>query len=72
VSTSVEPRIQSQRLRELATEMGYRGGKSIFDDFGREVRPRFVAARTFQRTVYRPGELVLKRPIAGVFVVVGE
>jgi hypothetical protein len=53
-----EPRIQSQRLRELATEIGYEGGKSIFDDFVREVRPRFLVARTFQRTVYRPGELV--------------
>jgi hypothetical protein len=38
--------------------MGYEGGKSIFDDFVREVRPRFLAARTFQRTIYRPGELI--------------
>ena len=55
---AAQPRIQSQRLRELATEIGYVGGKSIFDDFVREVRPRFLVARTFQRTVYRPGELV--------------
>lgn len=53
-----DPRIQSQRLREMAGELGYQGGKSIFDEYVREVRPRFVAARTFQRTVYRPGELV--------------
>jgi transposase len=53
-----DPRIQSQRLREMATELGYEGGKSIFDDFVREVRPRFLRPRTFQRTVYRPGELV--------------
>jgi hypothetical protein len=53
-----EPRIQSQRLREMASELGYQGGKSIFDDFVREVRPRFLAPRTFQRTIYRPGELV--------------
>jgi transposase len=53
-----EPRIQSQRLREMASELGYQGGKSIFDDFVREVRPRFLVARTFQRTLYRPGELV--------------
>ena len=53
-----DPRIQSQRLRELASELGYPGGKSIFDDFVREVRPRFLVPRTFQRTVYRPGELV--------------
>jgi hypothetical protein len=53
---AADPRIQSQRLRELAPELGYSGGKSIFDDFVREVRPRFQ--RTFQRTIYRPGELV--------------
>jgi transposase len=53
-----DPRIQSQRLREIAGELGYAGGKSIFDDYVREVRPRFLAPRTFQRTIYRRGELV--------------
>ncbi len=53
-----DPSILSQRLRELATELGYEGGKSIFDDYVREVRPRFQRPRTFQRTIYRPGELV--------------
>lgn len=53
-----DPTIQSLRLREMATELGYGGGKSIFDDYVREVRPRFLVRRTFQRTVYRPGELV--------------
>jgi transposase len=53
-----DPSIQSLRLREMATELGYEGGKTIFDDFVREVRPRFLVRRTFQRTVYRPGELV--------------
>jgi transposase len=53
-----DPSIQSLRLREMAGELGYEGGKSIFDDFVREVRPRFVVKRTFQRTVSRPGELV--------------
>jgi transposase len=55
---AADPKIQSQRLRELATELGYQGGKSIFDDFVRELRPRFARPRTFQRTIYRPGELV--------------
>jgi transposase len=54
----VEPSIPSLRLREMAAELGYAGGKTIFDDFVREVRPRFRVRRTFQRTVYRPGELV--------------
>jgi transposase len=53
-----DPSIQSLRLREMATELGYEGGKTIFDDYVREVRPRFLVKRTFQRTVYRPGELV--------------
>jgi hypothetical protein len=53
-----DPSVQSLRLREMAVELGYRGGKSIFDDYVREVRPRFQARRTFQRTIYRPGELV--------------
>ncbi len=53
-----DPTIQSLRLREMAMELGYVGGKSIFDDFVREVRPRFQVRRTFQRTIYRPGELV--------------
>jgi transposase len=53
-----DPRIPSRRLRELAEEIGYRGGKTIFDDWVREVRPRYLARRTYQRTIYRPGELL--------------
>ena len=55
---AAEPGMPSQRLRELAVELGYAGGKTIFDDYVREVRPRFLVRRTFQRTLYRPGELV--------------
>lgn len=53
-----DPRVPSQRLRELAVEIGYAGGKTVFDDYVREVRPRFLVRRTFQRTVYRPAELI--------------
>lgn len=53
-----DPTIQSLRLREMASELGYEGAKTIFDDYVREVRPRFLVKRTFQRTIYRPGELV--------------
>jgi hypothetical protein len=42
----------------MAVELGYAGGKTVFDDYVREVRPRFEVRRTFQRTIYRPGELV--------------
>ncbi|MHB1568256.1 MAG: Mu transposase domain-containing protein [Solirubrobacteraceae bacterium] len=48
----------SQRLREMAQEIGYRGGKTVFDDYVREMRPRYLAKRTFQRTIYRPAELI--------------
>jgi hypothetical protein len=53
-----DPMVPSLRLPEMAMELGYRGGKSIFNDYVREVRPRFLRPRTFQRTIYRPGELV--------------
>ena len=50
--------VTAQRLREDAAELGYAGGKTIFDEYVREVRPRFEPPkRTFQRTVYRPAEL---------------
>lgn len=50
--------VTSQRLREDAQDLGYSGGRSIFDEYVREVRPRFLEVRTFQRTVYRPAELI--------------
>lgn len=53
-----DPRVSSQRLREICTELGYAGGKTIFDERVRELRPLYLTERTFQRTVYRPGELV--------------
>jgi len=28
-----DPKVPSQRLRELAEEIGYRGGKTVFDDY---------------------------------------
>jgi transposase len=70
-----DPMIQSLRLREMAMELGYEGGKTIFDDYVREVRPRFLVKRTFQRTVYRLGELVqcdLWEPLGPVVVGHGQ
>jgi transposase len=46
-----------QRIRELIEPLGFDGGKTIVDDYLREVRPFFVTPRTYQRTVYRPGEI---------------
>jgi transposase len=53
-----EPRLPGKRIRELITGLGYEGGKTILDDYLREVRPLFLPRpRTFQRTSYRPGAL---------------
>ena len=46
-----------QVIRERLQELGYAGGKTILDDYLREIRPIVAPPRTFQRTVYRPGEL---------------
>jgi transposase len=53
-----DSRIESQRIVELLVGQGYRGGKSIAYDYVREVRPFFVDQRTFQRTIYRPGDVL--------------
>jgi transposase len=53
-----DPEIESQRIREILIESGFEGGKTIVDDYVREVRPFFRDQRTFQRTVYRPGDVM--------------
>jgi transposase len=53
-----DSKLPGRRVRELIEPLGYAGGKTIVDDYLREVRPLFAPApRTFQRTVYRPGEI---------------
>jgi transposase len=52
-----DPKLTGQRIRELIGPLGFDGGKTIVDDYLREVRPLFDPPRTFQRTVYRPGEI---------------
>ena len=52
-----DPRLPGVRVRELIEPLGFDGGKTIVDDYLREVRPLFVRPRTHQRTVYRPGEI---------------
>jgi hypothetical protein len=52
-----DPKLPGVRVRELIEPLGFDGSKTIVDDYLREVRPLFVPRRTFQRTVYRPGEI---------------
>jgi transposase len=52
-----DPGLPGVRVRELIGPLGFAGGKTIVDDYLREVRPLFLPRRTFQRTVYRPGEV---------------
>ena len=54
-----DPRLPGARIRELLAELGYEGGKTILDDCLRDLRPRYLPRpRTFQRTDYRPGEIL--------------
>ena len=43
----------TERLRRF----GFAGSVTIVKDHVRQVRPQFVAAQSFQRTSYLPGEL---------------
>jgi transposase len=52
-----DPKLTGQRIRELIMPLGFDGGKTIVDDDLRQVRPLFDPPRTFQRTIYRPGEI---------------
>jgi hypothetical protein len=52
-----DPALPGVRVRELIEPLGFDGGKSIVDDYLREVRPLFKRTRTHQRTVYQPGEI---------------
>jgi transposase len=52
-----DPKLSGVRVRELLEPLGCTAGKTVVDDYLREVRPMFAPARTFQRTVYRPAEI---------------
>jgi transposase len=53
-----DPKLPGVRVRELLEPLGCTASKTVVDDYLREVRPLFSSRpRTFQRTVYRPGEI---------------
>ena len=53
-----DPRLPGQRVRELIEPLGFDGGKTIVDDYLREVRPLFdAAAGRFSARSIGPGEI---------------
>jgi len=53
-----DPKLPGVRVRELLEPLGCTVGKTVVDDYLREVRPLLSPPpRAFQRTVYRPGEI---------------
>ncbi|MDQ6776644.1 MAG: IS21 family transposase [Actinomycetota bacterium] len=53
-----DPKLPGVRVRELLEPLGCTAGKTVVDDYLREIRPLFAPpVRTFQRTIYRPAEI---------------
>jgi transposase len=53
-----DPALSGVRVRELLEPLGCSAGKTVVDDYLREVRPLFAPApRAFGRAVWRPGEV---------------
>jgi transposase len=54
-----DARLPTIRIVELIAELGFGGGKTLVYDYVAELRPLYAPRpRTFQRTVYRRGELL--------------
>lgn len=53
-----DPGLPGTRVRELIAELGCEASKTLVDNYLREVRPLYLPSRTYQRTQYRPGEIV--------------
>jgi transposase len=52
-----DPRLPAVVVREQIAPLGFEGAQTIVNAYVREVRPLFLPVRTFQRTIYRPGEI---------------
>ncbi len=51
-----DPRLPAVRVPELIEPLGFEGRQTIVNEYVRDLRPLFAPRRTFQRTLYRPGE----------------
>ena len=54
---AADPTVRATVIRERLQADGYRGGITILKEHLARVRPVFLAARAYQRTSYRPGEI---------------
>src|SRR5262245_18618482 len=52
-----DPDVPATVVRDHLRRDGYRGGITILREHLARVRPGYLAARAFQRTSYRPGEI---------------
>lgn len=52
-----DPKVPSTVILEHLRKDGYAGGITILKEQVAELRPAFLAAKSFQRTTYLPGEL---------------
>ena len=52
-----DPKVAATVITERLRRSGFAGSVTIVKDHVRQVRPQFVAAQSFQRTSYLPGEL---------------
>ena len=46
-----DPNLPGVRVGELLEPLGWVGGKTVLDEYLREIRPLFLEARTTQRTI---------------------
>jgi transposase len=54
---AADPRLSGQRVRELIAPLGFEGGQTIVDDYGREVRPCSCRRGRFSAPSIGPGEI---------------
>jgi transposase len=52
-----DPKVPATVILERLRPLGYRGGITILKERVARMRPSFLAARSYQRTTYLPGEL---------------
>ena len=52
-----DPKAPATVIRERLQPLGYAGGITILKEHLAQVRPKFLAARSYQRTSYLPGEV---------------